>query len=510
MKNKVTTEMLKRLNEELTSQQLAMPVQGSSETSRPQITDHGRVGILQSSITETPHEVSKIQSALDVLSPSMLRGNGRLYEPGNAEVTENYWLVVIWAIASLGWQCGKEMARRWSQQSDRYTDEGFERAWGDYDPEHPRPIGIGSLYKLAMDNGWQTTRPLGLQPVSANDARYKRLSAAEVIAIQPQKWSIKHTLPATGIAAIFGPSGSGKSFLAIDMAAVLATGRNWFGRRTRQAHVVYVMLEGEGGIRNRIAALEKVQGELPSEHFSVVIQPFHLTSAQDVTDLASVIPGGAVVIIDTLNRAAPTADENSSKDMGLILEGAKTLQGIIKGLVVVVHHTGKDTSKGMRGHSSLHAALDAAIEVERSAAGIRTWSVAKSKDGEDGKQVAFKLVRHVLGQDEDGEDITSCTVEPEQSHIFVKPEPSGIRQRLALKAVKAALAGSQASTGIAGCPDGTKCMKVEDAVIAVAAALKTTLPNKRRNEARRLITSLSDAGYFNTGYEGEDAWCWLE
>jgi hypothetical protein len=364
---------------------------------------------------------------------------------------------------------------------------------------------------VVLDRAQRYAVPSLGEAVSANDARYKLLSPVDIHALPAQQWRIKNILPATGIAAIFGPSGSGKSFLAVHMAAAIVAGRKWFGKRIRQAHVVYVMLEGEGGIRNRIAALERDQGLLPPARFSVVIQPFHLTAPQDVADLAAVIPDGAVVIVDTLNRAAPTVDENSSKDMGLILEGAKSLQAATGGLVVVVHHTGKDASKGMRGHSSLHAALDAAIEVERSAAGIRTWSVAKSKDGEDGKQVAFKLVRHVLGQDEDGEDITSCTVEPDNSGIFVKPEPQGRQQKAALKAVKSALNALQPPTsGMAGCPAGTKRMKVEDAIVAVVSVLTTTAPNKRRSEARRLITSLNNGGYLSTGLEGEDGWCWLE
>lgn len=67
------------------------------------------------------------------------------------------------------------------------------------------------------------------------------------------------------------------------------------------------------------------------------------------------------------------------------------LRLLTDGLVVLVHHTGKDTAQGMRGHSSLFAALDGAIEVKRNNAG-RTWTVAKTKDGEDGKTTAFKLL----------------------------------------------------------------------------------------------------------------------
>jgi len=84
-----------------------------------------------------------------------------------------------------------------------------------------------------------------------------------------------------------------------------------------------------------------------------------------------------LLVIDTLTVAASGADENSSSDMGLIIEAAKALQAKLGGLVLLVHHSGKDQSKGLRGHSSLHAALDAAIEVIRNHDNRRRWRIAK-------------------------------------------------------------------------------------------------------------------------------------
>lgn len=455
---------------------------------------------------ETEAEIQKLRSALGVLAPDAMRGQGKLYEPGESKTSDNYWLLVVWAIASLGWKCGVDIAREWSQQSLRYTDDGFNKAWNDFDPLRPDAVGIGSLYKLAQSHGWAAQST----PVAANDSRYKLLSADEVRALPMLVWLVKGLLPLIGLAAIFGPSGSGKSFLALHLAGCIATGRKWFGMRVQQAPVVYVMLEGEGAIRNRIAALEIAYGPLPTAALSVVLQRFILTEPQDVADLAAVLPRNSVVFIDTLNRAAPTSDENSSKDMGVILQGAKDLQAIIGGLVVLVHHTGKDTTRGMRGHSSLHAALDGAIEVERDAKNNRTWSVAKTKDGEDGKRVAFKLVRHVLGTDEDGEEISSCSVAPDSTAIFVKPEPSGSNQKLVLKAVKSALSGLKASTGQGGSPAGTPCLKMEDAVATGGAALTTTEKNRRNNIAKTTITALVNGGFLGSGIDAAgDAWCWL-
>lgn len=251
------------------------------------------------------------------------------------------------------------------------------------------------------------------QAKNAPEARYKLKRSADVAAMPAITWRVRGVLPATGLAAGYGPSASGKSFLFFDMAAAIAEGRHWFGYRVEQAPVIYLVLEGEGGLRVRFAAWEKHNGRALPDSFACIAQPFTLTEPQDLADLLAVVPAGAVVFIDTLNRAAPTADENSSKDMGGILKAAKTLQAKTSGLVVVVHHTGKDATKGLRGHSSLFAALDAAIEVTREAVSdIRGWSVAKSKDGSDNIAHGFALQKVLLSVNEHGEEETSCVIEP--------------------------------------------------------------------------------------------------
>lgn len=458
-------------------------------------------------LPENAEEVRRLLSALDLLSPDALRGNGQLFEPGESRTTENFWLVVIWALASLQWQCGKEIARHWSQRSKRYSDEGFDAAWNAYDPTRSRAVGIGSLFKLAKERGWTEKAQ---QVVSSADTPYYRvLGPSEIRELPSLTWRVKGVLPAKGLAAIYGPSGSGKSFLATDLAAAISRGTDWFGHKTLQAPTIHMVLEGEAGIRNRIEAFEKIKGPLP-DCFGVVIQPFEFLREQSVNDLTTVVPKGAVVVIDTLNRAAPTADENSSADMGLILVGAKALQAEIDGLVVVVHHSGKDSTRGLRGHSSLLAALDAAIEVERGV-GQRSWRLAKSKDGADGTSVAFRLDRVVLGTDSDGDEVSSCVALPDVGAVFTKKEPRGAQQRSALQRLQSLFGGGQVTTkGCGGAPAGAPCMPVEDAVSAVAVGLTATPANKRRNEARRIVKALITSEHLCSGLDSAGAaWCWV-
>ena len=332
------------------------------------------------------------------------------------------------------------------------------------------------------------------------EPRYKLLGADDLRNLPALVWRVRGVLPAEGLAGLYGPSASGKSFLALDMAAAIAEGRRWFDCRVEASHVVYAALEGEAGFKLRVAAWESHTGRVLPDGLSMVLQPFKLTEPQDVQDLAAVVPAGAVVFLDTLNRAAPTADENSSKDMGEILSAAKQLQSLINGLVVLVHHTGKDTTKGLRGHSSLFAALDAAVEVTRDGE-RREWKVAKSKDGQDGDAQPFKLQIETLAIDDYGDAVTSCVVVQDHSEREVKrvKVPQGGNQSLVYSAIRDMF--KDGISGKPGAPPLRPCIELEAAVMRGAASL-TCDSDKRTSRTRLAITGLVSRGVLglNEGY----------
>jgi putative DNA primase/helicase len=270
-------------------------------------------------------------------------------------------------------------------------------------------------------------------------ARYRLRTASEVILTQPIRWRVKGIIPEKGIGAIYGPSGSAKTFLALDMAIGIAQGAEWFGYRVRRCPVVYVCLEGEAGLSVRLGAYS-TKGTIPRNiHF--LDQPLNLLDSKDVVDLTTAIRGReatqGLVVIDTLNRAAPGLDENSSVDMGKAISAVKMIQQAVGGLVLLVHHTGKDAAKGMRGHSSLYAALDAAIEVRRSG-DLREWSVAKAKDGADGMAHAFRLDVVALGVDEDGDPVTSCVIQAATGATARQSKPLTAAQQIGMETFMAA------------------------------------------------------------------------
>ena len=189
--------------------------------------------------------------------------------------------------------------------------------------------------------------------------------------------------------------------------------------------------------------------------------------------------------------------------MGEILSAAKHLQSLINGLVVLVHHTGKDATKGLRGHSSLFAALDAAVEVSRDG-DRREWKVAKSKDGQDGDAHPFKLEIETLGTDDHGDAVTSCVVVRDHAAQDVRAVklPQGGNQRLVLDALRPMF--KDGTTGKPGAPPLRPCIELEAAVIAGAGHL-TCQTWRRATRTRDAITGLISKGVIGCN----EGWVWL-
>src|SRR5262249_54953770 len=135
--------------------------------------------------------------------------------------------------------------------------------------------------------------------------------------------------------------------------------------------------------------------------------------------------GASIVVVDTLAQATPGANENAGEDMGRVLANCKAIRRATGATVLLIHHAGKDLSRGARGWSGLRAAADAEIEISRLDDSNRLATITKQKDGTDGAKYPFKLAVVPLGEDADGEVIDSCVV----THLDTVPrrqrEPTG-------------------------------------------------------------------------------------
>lgn len=235
---------------------------------------------------------------------------------------------------------------------------------------------------------------------------------------------------------IYGESSCGKTFFSLDLALHVAAGREWRGRQVDRRGVLYLALEGSHGIRNRIAAFKLANGanavDLP---FAVVPCALNLLSPQGdtlrVIEAAQIaaerltVPVG-LIVVDTLSRAIAGGNENASEDMGALVRHLDLIRQALPAHVAVVHHSGKDTARGARGHSLLRAATDTEIEVTRDTfSKTSTARVTKQRELETGDEFAFQLLPVTLGTSRRGKPVVSCVVRTSDQ---ITEEAKGARQ----------------------------------------------------------------------------------
>ena len=231
---------------------------------------------------------------------------------------------------------------------------------------------------------------------------------------------VKGLLGSKTLAVIYGESNSGKTFFALDLALHVAQGRAWRDIRTTNGLVIYVAGEGAHSVLNRLSAyMQHVAPEASGAPLAVLPTAVDFLMASEIDELTGAIQQAehqagetaALIVVDTLARSMAGGSENDAGDMGNLVRAADELRQKFGATVLFIHHSGKDATRGARGHSSLRAAIDTEIEVT-GLEGVRVARVTKQRDFPVGEAYAFELVTVALGMDQDGDPITSCVVRP--------------------------------------------------------------------------------------------------
>jgi hypothetical protein len=199
---------------------------------------------------------------------------------------------------------------------------------------------------------------------------------------------IERVLPRHAYAILRGRDQSLKSFVAIDWACCLATGKPWQGHAAEPVRVLYIAGEGAHGLAARVAAWEYAWGRLvPPDMLTVRRTALNLHQPGPAFDhlLAHVTAGGyGLVIVDTLRRVSGAADGNSS-EMGLVIDNLDRIkQATDGGSVLVVAHTGKSEGSDTRGFSGIEDDADVVWAAKRDEM-LLTLELTKMKDGPDGR-----------------------------------------------------------------------------------------------------------------------------
>ena len=269
-------------------------------------------------------------------------------------------------------------------------------------------------------------------------APYPLVSVGEVLKCPPLRWRVKGLIPARGIGQIYGASTAGKSFLSLDLAVHVARGRAWYGHKVNASFVAIFSLEGQEGTRNRLAAYIEYHGEELPANLSIGTAPTTFYKPEDLEAIAASLPDGCLCIVDTQACASVGLDENRTDDMTLLIEGCKQLAARKDCFVLLVHHAGKDLTRGARGSSTQLPSWDCCIEATRNGQ-RREWKAVKVKDGGgEGEKHPFRLAVVDLGADSDGCRLTSCVALPDGEAVQDE-KPLTPALNYALESLRAAL-----------------------------------------------------------------------
>lgn len=222
----------------------------------------------------------------------------------------------------------------------------------------------GDLADFCMTHKSDTARALAALPAMPLDADTSRagesdyrtwyiIPASDLKNLPPIEWIVEGEIPARGITVLFGPSGSGKSFIALDYALRVA----------QTDPVLYMVGEGEYGYQQRVAAWTKHHNLTEGKLYMVIgavqfLEDNDFTAFQDA--VSAIRP--RLVIVDTLARSMIGSDENSTRDMGMFMQACEDIKRRQDTAIMLVHHTNKG-GQLERGSSALRGASDSMIKV---------------------------------------------------------------------------------------------------------------------------------------------------
>jgi len=357
------------------------------------------------------------------------------------------------------------------------------------------PAGIKACEKAFAEHGIECVLPDN-EGLDWNDVWIARGAEATRKKLEPRNvlddvifpWNAKPQLDSTyiiknwiaenSISVVYGPSNVGKSFFCMSLAYYIAAGEEWINNKVKRGSVLYLATEGGRAFENRLYALHEAHG-FNDVSLAVRPSPINLYDAEEdiakveaiMAEIGKRMEPVTVLVIDTLARAtAGQMDENNNSEMSKLIAGLDAIRERTGVHIMLVHHSGKDASKGARGASALRAACDTEIELSfDEETRVRTARATKQRDMETGAEINFVLQIVELGEDADGDQVTTCIIREatreEMEEVQSDNKPTGKNQKLFVKCfmqLRGERVGGPNPSG-AGWPEPRKfwCMDLE-------------------------------------------------
>lgn len=395
---------------------------------------------------------------------------------------------------------GFELWDKWSQGSKKYNGRHeLHTVWRSFH-DAPNAVTVGSLRRDAVatldDFDVVTEAPAADDPwaqvAQQRRERFRLVPLSEIAQRDPPKWLVDDMLQESDLVMMIGAPGAGKSFVALDLAFSIATGHTWFNKKTNvTGPVVWIAAEAAGAMRNRARAYSHARGVVFEDiDFWVIEQTITLMDNEEASAITSAIAEKQpkFIVVDTLAAASGGANENSGEDMNVVLANCRRLHEATGALVMLIHHTGKDASRGARGWSGLLAAVHTEFQVTNQPdSPLRILEVTKQRDGQSGDRYAFKL--HPVAVDMD--ETVSCVIEVLENSVLSDSAKTRLppTQRLVFNCIYELV-------GLSNQPD--QPVALPDVYDAATVQLPGPAPGKRDTRAQvvnRALVALHEKGY---------------
>lgn len=202
------------------------------------------------------------------------------------------------------------------------------------------------------EQGAETTR----------QSRFRLWSVEELRDREPPVWVLDEIVPQKGYAILYGPAGSFKTFLALDMGLCVAHGCDWNGRNVRQGRVLYVMGEGSFDAHERVDAWLRHRGcKIDSSRFRLIEPAPMLAFPEDVKDFFGAAGAGGpwdLVIVDTIGRVMPGVDDYHSMGARTFTSFVSNIRDKLGAATLALTHSPKDKPETLLGSQAYEADAD--------------------------------------------------------------------------------------------------------------------------------------------------------
>jgi hypothetical protein len=286
---------------------------------------------------------------------------------------------------------------------------------------------------------------LNRHELNSSASSIRIFSLGELRSLSSPSYLIHKIIPEKGLVYLVAGPSSKKTFVAIHMACCIQTSTHFFGHPVKQGNAVYIAAEGLSGIQKRVEAWQNTQNiAVPEEYFSIIPSAINLADKSKQADLFSCLSRlegslGSLdfIVIDTLSRCL-LGDENSPKDMSTFVDACSKLITRFECSILVVHHTAKSGTSGLRGHGSLEGAADLGLQIRN---GKKDQFVLKldakpPKDDEPAEDIHLQAdvvdLRSTLGIDAQGNPITSLALKSIGAGV---PEPEATHRPIPAKTI---------------------------------------------------------------------------